>query len=135
MKIFKFLLILSFNFCSSQLISDYKLFAKKLEIGEYNFKDVNYNFTQNIIYLGKITSKNNNTFKVLTSHKSLDGKGINDLIFISEKDDIYIYRLDLPTDFPTQIKNNELYFKENKKISINKLLNIFCTPFECFEKI
>lgn len=141
MRLFQCLILfLFFNHSSAQLIGngDYAKFSKKLtKIGHYNLKDKDC--TQKIIYLGKVISTDKVVFKVLTSHKNLGGKGVNDLVFISEKNVEYIYRVNLPSDFPINISKNKLYFKNEQNVtenmSIGKLTNEFCTPFECFEKI
>lgn len=138
MRIFQYLIFfLFFNHSSAQLIgdSDYLKFSKKLtKIGHYNLKDKDC--TQKIRYLGKVISKNKLTFKVLTSHKNLGGKGVNDLVFISEKSIVTIYRVNLPSDFPIYISNNKLYFKDDnnnlESMSVGELEKVFCTPFECF---
>jgi len=143
MRIFQGLIfLLFFNYSSAQLIGegDYKIFFKKLtKIGQYNLKDKENNCTQRIKYLGKIISTDKHTFKVLTSHKNLSGKGVNDLVFISANNIEYIYRLNLPSDFPIYISNNRLYFKNERKLnvsmSIGPLTEEFCTPVECFSKI
>ncbi|MEO0038354.1 MAG: hypothetical protein RIQ59_1565 [Bacteroidota bacterium] len=143
MRIFYYLILfLFFNHSSAQLIGngDYAKFSKKLtKIGHYNLKDKDCDCTQKIIYLGNIISENKVTFKVLTSYKNLGGKGVNDLVFISEKNVEYIYRVNLPSDFPMNISKNKLYFKNDKNaaenMSIGKLTNQFCTPYECFDKI
>ena len=104
MRIFQYLIFfLFFNHSSAQLIGDYDYakFSKKLtKIGQYNLKDKENDCTQKIKYLGEIISTDKHTFKVLTSHKNLSGKGVNDLVFVSEKNVEYIYRLNLPSDFP-----------------------------------
>jgi len=143
MRIFQYLLFfLFFNLSSAQLIGngEYTKFSEKLtKIGKFNLKDKDCACTQKIIYLGKIISTNKLTFKVLTSHKNLGGKGVNDLVFISEKNIEYVYRVNLPSDFPIYISNNKLYFKDGnnnlESMSIGALEKLFCTPFECFDKI
>ncbi len=141
MRIFQYLIffLLFFNHSSAQLIgdSDYLKFSKKLtKIRNYNLKDKDCDCTQKIRYLGKVISKNKVTFKVLTSHKNLGGKGVNDLVFISEKNVVNIYRVNLPSDFPIYISNNKLCFKDDnnnlKSMSVGELEKVFCTPFECF---
>ena len=136
MKTLKYItLLLFFNITSAQLMTDYKAFSKKLtKIRQYNFKDSKNDCSQKILYLGKITLTNKQTFKVLTSHINLGGKGVNDLIFISEKNVEYIYRLDLPSDFPTYISKNKLYFDKNESMSVNELKELFCTPSGCFNR-
>lgn len=141
MRIIQYLIfVLFFNHTSAQLIGngDYVKFSKKLsKIGHYNLKDKDC--FQKIIYLGKIRSTDKVVYKILTSHKNLGGKGVNDLVLISEKNEEYIYRVDLPSDFPINISKNKLCFKRGKNAAqnmyIEKLTNLFCTPFECFERI
>ena len=143
MKIFPYLIFfLYFNQLSAQLLgnSDYSNFAEKLtKIRQYNFKDKKNNCTQKLIYLGKVNSIDKHSYKVLTSHKNLSGKGVNDLIFVSEKNIEYVYRLNLPSDFPKFISNNKLFFKNNKNENVSMNIDVlkeeFCTPIECFPKI
>jgi hypothetical protein len=136
------LLLLAVNQSYAQLIGEgeYANFSKKLRHkGIYHLKDKQNNCSQKIDYLGTIISTNNHPFKVLTSHKNLVGKGVNDIVFISEEKVEYVYRVNLPSDFPFNISNNKLDFKNSEKatlsMSIEQLTNLFCTPIECFEKI
>jgi len=48
--------------------------------------------------------------KVLVSHKSLSGKGVNDLIFVARNGETTIYRIDMPDDAPFKVSGNQLYF-------------------------
>lgn len=133
--------LLAFNFSSSQIVTDYKVFCnnnvlKKMKY--YNFKDKQDKFvTQQILYLGDIISEKNKSYKVLTSHTNLAGKGVNDLIFVSTKGTPSTYRMNLISDMPFKISNNKLFFREEKTkkvkaIKITELKPIFCSPFECF---
>lgn len=140
MKLFQFFLFFFFtNLAFSQVIGkgDFVSFSKKhTRIGSYKLKA--NGCIQNINYLGVLISSENIEYKVFTSHKNITGKGINDLVFVSNKNEEILYRLDMPSDFPIAISENKLTFKndrgEKKYLTIEKLLDVFCTPFGCFEK-
>lgn len=132
-----FFIVLSFHSIKSQTIKDFTSFGDTLTIKkEFNFKEKG--ITQKILFLGELTSENNITYKVYVSFLNFSGKGVNDLIFVSENN-LCKYRLNMPTDAPVKISFNRLFFKKNKKIKFIKLVNNFndwfCSPFECFEQI
>lgn len=131
-----------FTNASAQLISDYKKFADQLnkkEVFTFKHKE-DASATQKIEYLGIIKAKNKVNYKVLTSHKNLGSKGINDLIFVAEEGKVFQYRLELKQDMPIRILKNKLVFRReendlNLSMEIEELQNLFCTPFECFPLI
>lgn len=135
------LLLFSFTL-SAQVIEDlesFKMFGDTINVEkEYELSDSKNGVNQRILFIGEITDEKNITYKTFISFLSFSGKGVNDLVFISKQKQ-FKYRLNLPSDAPFKISFNELYFKNKgviKRMKLNNNFNeLFCTPFECFEKI
>ncbi len=126
----------SLSYCNGQEIQDYLKFADTLYVVKtYNYPKNDDGISQNVSYLGEMTSKSNVTYKVVVSSMLLGDRGVTDLIFIS-KNKSYKYRLNTVKDAPFKIHYNRLYFRENgkeKSMSLDQpLRDVFCTPIECF---
>lgn len=132
-----FLVFTPFNFLKAQTIEDFKSFSDTVSVNK-TFNYEKKGIKQKILFIGEVTDEENIAYKVFISFLNFSGKGVNDLVFVS-KEKQFKYRLNLPTDAPFKISFNELYFKSKgvvKKMKVNKSLNeLFCSPFECFEKI
>lgn len=133
-----FLILVSCYSNAQVLEKDFSSLREETTTKKIFFKENISGITQQIIFLGEITDKvNGETYKVFVSFIDFADKGVNDLVFMSEGCQI-IYRLNLPSDAPFKISYNELYFKNKnviKKMKINNgFKDLFCTPFECFEK-
>lgn len=141
----KFLLVALLSYTSSfgQLVEGdgYYGIAKKCnkptELKFQSHDDIH--ITQEIKYLGKIESSGK-YYKVIVSHKSLGGKGVNDLVFVDRDGTVVIYRIDMPEEAPYKIAGNKLYFalagkKESVAINIGKLQELLCMPTGCFNKV
>ncbi|AWM14910.1 hypothetical protein DI487_14325 [Flavobacterium sediminis] len=135
-----FIFFLLFNSqLNSQVIESYIDFSKNAKLQkDYIFEEPESGISQKVNYLGEIIAGNKIKYKVLISHINLFGKGVNELIFISDKNEEYIYALDLPKDFPLFIKDNKLFFEDEtegvQSMIVSDLLNWFCSPFGCFPR-